>query len=138
MIKMALCRFAVEDYAAAHAGFNDALAFVRGSANGISDHRQLAEVLNNLGCLVYMQGEVEKANDLMEKSLDVQTYISEQSLYTGSKFSCHSSALNGSVTKANVGLIALVTKDASMSITALEVAFRVSHPKQSDNQSEPY
>lgn len=59
--------------------------------------------------------------------MDLQSRIAEQSLYVGSRFSCHNGTLNATITKGNLGLLALATGDPSMGITAFEAALRVSH-----------
>lgn len=84
------------------------------------------QVLNNIGCLWYLSGRVELAIAYFEESLDLQSRIAEQSLYVGSRYSCHNGTLNATITKGNLGLIALATGDSSMSITALEASLRVS------------
>jgi hypothetical protein len=86
----------------------------------------LFKVLNNLGCLSYMFGRIEMAISYLEESLDLQGRIAEQSLYIGSRFSCHNGTLNATITKGNLGLLALATGDPSMSITAFEASLRVS------------
>ena len=85
------------------------------------------QVLNNLGCLFYLRGSLDTAVTYFEESLDLQSRIAEQSLYVGSRFSCHNGTLNATITKGNLGLLALATGDPSMSITAFEAALRVSH-----------
>jgi Tetratricopeptide repeat len=90
-------------------------------------HLFFEQVLNNLGCLFYLRGSLDTAVTYFEESLDLQSRIAEQSLYVGSRFSCHNGSLNATITKGNLGLLALATGDPSMSITAFEAALRVSH-----------
>lgn len=129
LVRMAICRFAVEDFASAHTGLEEALSLTRGNIKTLADHRQLAEILNNLGCLMYMCGQTENAMKHLEEALDIQSFVAGQSLYAGSKFACHNISLNQSISKANIGLITLVTKDVSMSLEAFEAAIRVSHDR---------
>jgi len=92
----------------------------------ISDYRQLAEILNTMGCLSFEFGQIKEAKDFFQKSLTVQEIVSEKSLYAGSKFSCQSAALNMSITRANIGFIALTEKNVSLCVESLELAVRVS------------
>jgi hypothetical protein len=93
----------------------------------LSDHRQVAEILNNLGCLSYMGGEIERAMLFFKESLKVQTTASDHSMYIGSKFSCHSASLNLSITRANIGFLSLTYfRDANESVTIFESAVKVS------------
>jgi len=123
---MSICRYALEDFPSSHKGFEEALSLARGNNNSLADHRQVAEILNNIACLSYMRGQTEKAMELLEQSMDAQNFASDKSLYAGSRFSGHTASLNSSVTKANMGVVGLVTQDLSVSITALEASLRVS------------
>jgi len=123
---MSICRYAIGDFASAHAGFEDALKFARNNKQSLADHRQLAELLNNVACLSYMCGQNGRAMELFEEALDEHSFVADKSLYVGSRFSGHTASLNVSVTKANIGIIALVTQDLSTSIAALETALKVS------------
>lgn len=51
--------------------------------------------------------------------------ISEDSLYLGSKFSCHASSLNIAVVRANLGFLSLVSRDLSTARLAFESAVKV-------------
>jgi len=129
-VKVSICRYALEDFPAAHAGFEEALNLARSSdCASLADHRQVAEILNNLACLCYMRGQTEKAMELLEQSMDAQNFAADKSLYAGSRFSGHTASLNSSVTKANMGVVGLVTQNLSVSIAALESALRVSPMK---------
>jgi tetratricopeptide (TPR) repeat protein len=125
IVKMSLCRCALEDFTEAYATLQEALSLSRGQAQSIADNRQLAEILNNLGCLSYMCGKVEEAKILFTESLETQTMVSEHSLYSGSRFSCQTASLNGSITKGNIGFLALVSRNLPVSITAFEFAVKV-------------
>jgi len=126
LIKMAMCRFALSDFEASDSALREALGHCRSSLKTLADRRQLAEILNNLGCLSYMVGETGEAMKLLEESMDIQTETVNLALYAGSKFSCHTASLNSSVTKANIGLICLVMRDNALSVAAFEAALRVS------------
>lgn len=127
LVKTAMCRFALEDYSTAYPELELALSLSREAIHTISDHRQIAEILNSLGCLSYMGGEIERAMLFFRESLKVQIMASEHSMYVGSKFSCHAASLNLSITKANIGFLSLTFfRDASESVTALESAVKVS------------
>ena len=87
---MATCQFALESFSEAHASLETALELARAhGTTTIADYRQLAEILNNLGCLSYMSGQPEGAMRF-EESLEAQSLAAKNSLYAGSKFSCHS------------------------------------------------
>jgi len=124
LVNMSICRYALEDFPSAHAGFEEALGLARGNKNTLADYRQLAGILNNLGCLAHMCGQTERAMELLEESLDAQNYAADKSLYAGSRFSCHTAALTLTITKANMGLIALLNQDVSLSIAAFEAAIK--------------
>jgi hypothetical protein len=79
----------------------ECLALTQHGARSISDQRQQAEVLNNLGCLTYICGQPERAMELFAESFQVQSVALDHSLYSGARFSCHSATLNMSVTKGN-------------------------------------
>ena len=87
---MATCQFALEDFPRAHANLEEALSLSGHYTETVSDYRQLAEILNNLGCLSYMGGKPDKAKILFKESLQAQAITADDSLYTGTQFSCHS------------------------------------------------
>lgn len=124
-MKTALCRFAVEDYSMAHSDLREALKLSREETVTLSDHRQLAEILNNLGCLSYLGGEIESAMLYFNEAVHIQNIVSEHSMYIGSKFACHSAQLNTSITKANIGFLSLVMSDISGSVSMFESALKV-------------
>ena len=121
-----MCRFALEDYTEAYSDLHDALSLSRTITKSLSDYRQLAEILNNLGCLSYLGGELEKAMVFLREANKIQMIASDNSLYIGSKFSSQSVALNTSVTHGNIGFISLLLQDVTESVTTLETAMRVS------------
>jgi Tfp pilus assembly protein PilF len=87
---MATCQFALEDFAQAHSNLEEALSLSGHNTETVLDYSQLAEILNNLGCLSYMGGKPGKAMRLFQESLQAQAIASDNLLYTGTKFSCHS------------------------------------------------
>ena len=122
---MAMCRFALGELAEAQSALGEALSHAREKLSRISDYRQLAEILNNLGCLFYVAGQREQAMKSFLESLEVHSEAAEFSLYAGSRFSCHSGSINMSVTKANIGFLALAERDIPLSISSLELAMKV-------------
>ena len=124
-VKLAMCRFAMEDYTEAYSDLKEALSLSRKITKSLSDYRQLAEILNNLGCLSYMGGELEKAMQFLREANTIQAIASENSLYIGSKFSSQSIALNASVTNGNIGFISLLLQEVTESVTTLESAMLV-------------
>lgn len=92
---------------------------------------QMAEILNNLGCLAYMCGQPVAAKAFFRDSLDVQFMALSESLYESSALIGQSISLNISITRANIGFVKLVTKDLPVAVTALENALMVSPNKSS-------
>jgi hypothetical protein len=123
---MAMCLFALEDFPNAHSSLEQAARLSKDNCSSLADHCQFGEVLNNLGCLCFMCGEMEAAAQLFRESNEYLSVIAEKSLYTGSKYSCHAVSLNLSITKANIGLLALGTSSVSNSVKELESAVKVS------------
>lgn len=121
-----MCRFALEDYAEAYVDLKDALSLSRENTTSLTDYRQLAEILNNLGCLSYMGAELEKAMLFFREAVKIQAIASEGSLYMGSKISSQAISLNASITNGNIGFLSLVLQDVPESVTTFESAVRVS------------
>ena len=117
-----MCRYALNEFAAAHQAFEEALFHARRTSETLEDRIQVAEILNNLGCLAYMCGNPVAALGFYRDAMDVQFRALSDSLYTGSPILGQSISLNISITRANIGFIKLVTKDLSVAITALENA----------------
>lgn len=121
-MKLAVCRYALNEFAEAHARLEEALFYARKSCISIEDRVQMAEILNNLGCLAYMCGQPTAANSFYRDSMDVQFGALSDSLYGGNATLGQSISLNISITRANIGFIKLVTKDLPVAVTALENA----------------
>ena len=124
LAKTALCRMAVEDFEAAKKDFENILALAQSSLSGLSYHRLCAEALNNLGVIWHLSGKTEKAIKLFHEAIKTHIVVNESSLYTGTKFSGHTASLNQSVSKANVGYIALLSKRIPASIQSFEFSLR--------------
>ena len=124
-MKLATCHYALNEFAEAHAKFEQALIFARRSARSLEDRVQMAEILNNLGCLAYMCGQPGAANGFFRESLDVQFSVLSHSLYIDTALVAQSITLSISITRANIGFVKLVTKDLPVAITALENALMV-------------
>ncbi|CAB9499805.1 repeat-containing protein [Seminavis robusta] len=124
LVRLATCRFAMDNFADAHTSLELALALAGSKAKTTNDYCQLGEILNNLGCLSYMCGQPSKAMKLFREALDVQLAVLNSTLYGGSMYSAHSATLNISITRGNIGFLALVLKDVSSGIVALESALR--------------
>jgi hypothetical protein len=122
LVKVATCRYAINEFAEAHARLEEALVYARRTCVTIDDRMQMAEILNNLGCLAYMCGQPVAANSFYRDSMDVQFGALSDSLYAGSATWGQSISLNISITRANIGFIKLVTKELSVAITAMENA----------------
>lgn len=127
MVKSATCRFALGEYSTAYPELEQALVLARNEVRTVADHRQIAEILNSLGCLSYMGGEIEQAMTCFQESLKTQTKASDFSMYVGSKFSCQSATLNMSITTANIGFLSLTFyRDIPESVNCFETAAKVS------------
>lgn len=123
LVRLAVCRYALNEFAEAHAGLEEALACAKRSLSTTLEGRlQVAEILNNLGCLAYMSGQPTSASSYYRDSMDLQFGALSDSLYLGNSTSGQSISLNISIARANIGFIKLVTKDLSVAITALENA----------------
>ena len=118
--------YALNEFAEAHAKLEQALVYARSFAKDLGDRMQMAEILNNLGCLAYMCGQPGAANTFYRESLDVQFGVLSHSLYLSSAAVGQSISLNISITRANIGFVKLVTSELPMAVTALENALMVS------------
>ncbi len=125
-MKLAICHYALNEFAEAHARLEEALVFAKENCAGLEDRIQIAEILNNLGCLAYMCGQPIAAKAFYRDSLDIQFRTLSECLYESTAFIGQSISLNISITRANIGFIKLVTKDLPVAITALENALMVS------------
>ena len=119
-MKKAICQLALNDLVEAAKSFEECLILAQKSAKSISDQRQIAEILNNLACLAFLAGRPEKALELFKESWNSQTIALDHSLYAGARFSCHSSTLNMSVTRGNIGFLAILGKDIPAALQAFE------------------
>lgn len=119
-MKKAICQFALDDIVEAAKSYEECLDLAQKSAKSISDQRQIAELLNNLGCLAFLAGRPEKALELFNESFRSQGVALDHSLYAGARFSCHSSTVNMSVTRSNIGFLALLTRDIPKALEAFE------------------
>mmetsp|Transcript_27615 Transcript_27615/g.59467 ORF Transcript_27615/g.59467 Transcript_27615/m.59467 type:complete len:500 (-) Transcript_27615:106-1605(-) len=126
LVRVAICRYALNEFAEAHAGLEEALMCAKKirihSKATLEDRLQMAEILNNLGCLAYMSGQPTAASSYYRESMDIQFAALSDSLYLGNAISGQSISLNISIARANIGFIKLVTKDLPIAITALENA----------------
>lgn len=126
-MKCAVCQFALDDYARAQSLLEEALAVAITSKKTLADYSQVAEILNNLGCLAYMCGESGAASGLFQQSLDVQAELQSQALYTSSaKLASQSASLNIAITRANIGYLKLAVNEAWTAIKAFEASLIVS------------
>ncbi|KAL3924217.1 MAG: hypothetical protein SGILL_001180 [Bacillariaceae sp.] len=122
LVKVATCRYAINEFAEAHARLEEALVYAKRSCITIDDRMMVAEILNNLGCLAYMCGQPVAANSFYRDSMDIQFGVLSDSLYAGNATWGRSISLNISITRANIGFVKLVTKELPVAITALENA----------------
>lgn len=119
-MKKAICQLALDDLVEAARSYEECLALAQKSARSISDQRQIAEILNNLACLAFIAGRPEKALDLFKEAWNSQSVALDHSLYAGARFSCHSSTLNMSITRGNIGFLAILGRDIPAALQAFE------------------
>lgn len=116
-----MCHFALEDYSTAYAELELALSLSKHGIQSLSDYRQAAEILNNLGCLSYMGGEIERALSFFRQSMKVLTKAEGLALYTDSKFDGCSTMLALSIAKSNIAFLSLTFyRDVTESIALFE------------------
>eukprot|EP00977_Amphora_coffeiformis_P022341 scaffold10827_cov161-Amphora_coffeaeformis.AAC.2 len=119
-VKKAICQLALNDLVEAAKSYEECIVLAQRCAKSISDQRQIAEILNNLACLAFLAGRPEKALELFKESWNVSRVALDHSLYAGARFSCHSSTLNMSVTRGNIGFLAIMGKDIPAALEAFE------------------
>ena len=112
----------MEDYTTAYSELELALSLSRDNIHTLSDHRQIAEVLNNLGSLSYMGGEIERSMLLFRESIKVLTRAVDFAMYSSeSKFDSHSTMLALTIAKSNVAFLSLTFyRDVSESVSMFE------------------
>ena len=121
LVKTAICHFAMEDYTSAYTELELALSLSRDAIHTLSDLRQIAEVLNNLGSLSYMGGEIERSMLYFRESIKILTKAVDFATYSESKFDGHSTALALSIAKSNVAFLSLTFyRDVAESVTMFE------------------
>ena len=122
-----MCKFALQDFEEARRDLRNALVLARAKfeEDSLSCRRQLAEIINNIACLSYICDEPKHVLPLLQESLEIQMEISNHSLYIGSKFASQTSALNMTVTKANMGFLALVSRNIPQAVEFFEAAAKV-------------
>ena len=121
LVKTAICHFAMEDYTTAYTELELALSLSRDGIHTLSDHRQIAEVLNNLGSLSYMGGEIERSMLFFRESINILSRAVDFATYSESKFDSHSTMLALSIAKSNVAFLSLTFyRDVSESVKMFE------------------
>ena len=122
--RTAIAKYASNDISRARVVLEEALELARKTISSLSDHHQLAEILNNLGCLAYQTGHSEQAMAYFHDSLQIQELATGHSLYIGSKFAFQVGTLNMSVIRANIGFLHLASEDTSQCISLFDAAVR--------------
>jgi hypothetical protein len=124
--KIAICLIAQHEFQKAQGILRAVCLLAREKTGSLPDRRQFAEVLNNLACVNYLMDEYSEAFVAFTQSLDIQLSLCDDALYLGSKFSSQSSAMNVAVVRANVGFLALVSRDIPTARMAFESSLKVS------------
>lgn len=116
-----MCHFALEDYTTAFSELELALSLARDGCQSLSDYHLVAEILNNLGCLSYMGGEIERAMSFFRQSMNVLSKAERLALYSDSKFDSHSTMLGLSIVKTNIAFLSLTFyRDVTESVAMFE------------------
>jgi hypothetical protein len=111
----------MEDYSTSYTELELALSLSRDGIHTLSDHRQVAEVLNNLGCLSYMGGEIERAMLFFRQSMKILIKAVDFATYSDSKFDSPSTILALSIAKSNVAFLSLTFyRDVVESVSMFE------------------
>ena len=122
LVKIALCHCANDQFSKAHNALEVCLESAKGYCKTITDFIQIAEILNNLGCLSFMGGQSETSMQMFIESLGVQQAVLSHSLYGGSVLAGHSTNLNMSITRANVAFLKMCSNDHVSAIISFEAA----------------
>lgn len=117
----------MDEFAEAHRGLEEVLQLSKDHLAGLSDFSQIAEVLNNLGCLSFMCGQTDAAMTMFKECLDIQSTVLKRSLYGGPRWSGQSTSLSISVTRGNIGYIKMLSKSADVAIVEFEASLMVSY-----------
>jgi tetratricopeptide (TPR) repeat protein len=125
LARKAVCNCALQNLDDANRDLEFAVSHLQGNLRTMSDYRQLAECLNNIGCLSYRNGNIELAEAQFTEALECQAIVAQNSLYAGSKYSSHAASINVSVTEGNLGFLGLSKKDYDASVTLFEFAVHV-------------
>lgn len=115
----------MDEFEEAHRDLEEVLELSKNHLAGLSDFSQIAEVLNNLGCLSFMCGQSDAAMMMFQECLDVQSAVLKRSLYGGPRWSGQSTSLSISVTRGNIGYIKMLSKSAEAAIVEFEASLMV-------------
>ncbi|GAX17557.1 hypothetical protein FisN_18Lh207 [Fistulifera solaris] len=122
--KIAICLIAQNELQKAQGILRAVCLLAREKTGSLPDRRQFAEILNNLACVNYFLNGYNEAYIAFTQSLDIQLSLCDDALYLGSKFSSQSSAMNVAVVRANVGFLALVSRDIPTARMAFESSLK--------------
>lgn len=115
----------MDEYETAHKRLEHVLELSKNHLAGLTDFMQVAEILNNLGCLSFMCGQASSAMTMFKECLEIQTAVLKQSLYSGPRFAGQSTSLNISVTRSNIGYVQMLTKNSGPAIVEFEASLMV-------------
>lgn len=121
-VRIALCRFALGQFSKAHAALELCLTAAKGQIKAFMDFAQIAEIMNNLGCLAFMGGDPKAAMEMFVETLKVQQSVMSNSLYSGSLLAGHSTHISISIVRANIAFLRLCGKDYAGAIVFFERA----------------
>ena len=92
----------------------------------VSDFTQLAEILNNLGCLSFLLGNLGICMKVFTESIQVQTALQNRLVYVGTRHLRQAVCLNITVASSNLGYVQLCIRDHLAATKAFEGAIVVS------------
>jgi hypothetical protein len=124
-VKMALCLFSLGDFPGAHSNLEYAANLGKDNLDNLADLCQFAEILNNIACLAFMCGEMRTTAERLQQCRALLNVLAGNSLYIGSKYSCHTISLNKSICEANLALLAFGERDIPACVQGLESAMKV-------------
>jgi tetratricopeptide (TPR) repeat protein len=125
MVKLAMCHFALGHWTRAHSNLELCLRFAKSRRKRMTDYLQIAEILNNMGCVTFMGGDVEAAKVFLLESSNLQRAVMNHDLYEGSVLSSHATTLNFSITYANVAFLLMDSHEYVSAISSLEKSLRM-------------
>jgi len=125
LLKLGVSRYAAGEYSEAESAFRRCLEISHKKSPNSSDRAQLAEILNNLACTQYCNGNFDDALSSLGDSMQIQCEILDESLYSESDILSQCIMTKVSMIKCNIGCIHLDQGQPSLAIGAFQSALMV-------------